>query len=386
MSAQKEVLENQSDPLVSTDIFRDVAGHFASGVTVITTSVDGKPYGTTASAVVSLSMEPPMMLVCLNKSSSTHDRVLESGTFGVNIMAQNQGDTAYAFAKKGTDKFAGIPWTATTDEVPILEGSLASIACRVEETTVGGTHTVFLGKVTHAEAFPGEPLTYYRGTFGRFEHDSVEKAYAALRQHVLQRDTAVGEVLDPQELAKTIMSRPEHVRQAMVRLETEGLLNRATDGSVTVAPLTAKVAQGFFAAQAAIEIGVLDTYLPHVNDDQLAELQAGKTQIEKYLESPDSSDITGYIDVVRNFHRSIISLSPSAQLLGAYEELSTGPLWFSILPEGARIKMLDHANLLKLADAVLAKDTATARDAIRDHLDVVNEIAAEAIEATGGSI
>src|SRR5690625_59949 len=152
MSAQKEVLENQSDPLVSTDIFRDVAGHFASGVTVITTSVDGKPYGTTASAVVSLSMEPPMMLVCLNKSSSTHDRVLESGTFGVNIMAQNQGDTAYAFAKKGTDKFAGIPWTATTDEVPILEGSLASIACRVEGTTGGGAHTVCLGRVSQRVA------------------------------------------------------------------------------------------------------------------------------------------------------------------------------------------------------------------------------------------
>src|SRR5699024_6604090 len=146
--------------------------------------------------------------------------------------------------------------------------------------------------------------------------------------------------------------------QAMVRLETEGLLNRATDGSVTVAPLTAKVAQGFFAAQAAIEIGVLDTYLPHANDDQLAELQLGKTQIEKYLESPASSDITGYIDVVRNCHGSIISLSPSAQLLVAYEDLSTGALWFSILPEGARVKMLDHANLLKLADAVLTKDTA----------------------------
>lgn len=88
-------------------IFRDVIGRFASGVTVITTAIDGARFGTTASAVSSLSLEPPMVLVCLNKSSETQAAVLKAGTFCVNILAEGQQELAYRFAGKG-DKFAGV--------------------------------------------------------------------------------------------------------------------------------------------------------------------------------------------------------------------------------------------------------------------------------------
>ena len=126
----------QGHPSVTIDSahFRDVAGYFASGVTVITTISGTGPAGTTASAVTSLSMEPPMMLMCLNQSSSTHDQVLESGIFAVNILARNQGDTAMAFARKGADKFSGISWTPASNGAPLVDGSLATIACRVVET------------------------------------------------------------------------------------------------------------------------------------------------------------------------------------------------------------------------------------------------------------
>ena len=98
--------------------FRHVVGHFASGVTVITTVVDGELFGTTASAVSSLSMEPPMMLACLNRSSSTHDAVLKAGVFGINILAEDQSDLAMKFGRKGGDKFDGVAVTLSAGRRP----------------------------------------------------------------------------------------------------------------------------------------------------------------------------------------------------------------------------------------------------------------------------
>lgn len=377
---------NLPHELVNQSVFRDVAGYFTTGVTVITTVSGDMPAGTTASAVASLSMDPPMMLVCLNRTSATHDLVVESGVFGVNIMAQDQNGTAMAFARKGTDKFAGIAWSPAPNGVPMIDGSLATIACRVVETATGGTHTVFMGEVIDASTHPGQPLTYYRGIFGRFEHDAGEKAYQGLRQHILRRETPVRALLDPTLLGEQLRSRPEYIHQAFVRLESEGLVVRASDGSVSVAPITPDLAHGFFAAQAAIEAGVIDTYLPHAREDQLEELREARATLVASVQTPTSMDLAGYLDAVRLFHRRLISLSPSAQLLGAYEELSTTSLWFHILPQGERAQMLDHANLFDLANAVVHRDSAAARAAVHRHLGVVNDIAARAIAARGGSV
>lgn len=372
--------------LVDQSVFRDVAGYFTTGVTIITTVSEGVPAGTTASAVASLSMDPPMMLVCLNRSSATHDQVVAAGVFGVNIMAQDQGGTAMAFARKGTDKFAGIGWSPAPNGVPMIDGSLATIACRVVEAVAGGTHTVFMGEVIDAGTHPGEPLTYYRGIFGRFEHDAGEKAYQGLRQHILRRETPVSGLLDPLALAELLRSRPEYVRPALVRLESEGLVVRGADGAASVASITAELSHGFFAAQAAIEAGVIDTYLPHANDEQMRDLINARDELNAAVGEPTPGDLDGYLGAVRGFHRRLISLSPSKQLLGAYDELSTASLWFHILPEGERSAMLDHANLVQLADAVIKRDSTGARAAIRRHLGLVNDIAARAIAARGGSV
>ena len=95
-------------PVADPQVFRDVIGRFTSGVTVITTAVDGVRFGTTASAFSSLSMEPPMVLICLNKTSETQAAVLKAGAFVVNILSEGQQDLAFRFARKG-DKF-GIPF------------------------------------------------------------------------------------------------------------------------------------------------------------------------------------------------------------------------------------------------------------------------------------
>src|SRR5712692_11685213 len=94
---------------LTADEFRDVIGHFASGVTVITAVHHGESFGTTASAVSSLSLDPPMLLVCMNRQSTTGQAVHAERRFAVNILTEHQAEEAVRFASKGTDKFAGIP-------------------------------------------------------------------------------------------------------------------------------------------------------------------------------------------------------------------------------------------------------------------------------------
>jgi flavin reductase (DIM6/NTAB) family NADH-FMN oxidoreductase RutF len=157
---------------VSSDEFRDIIGRFASGVTVITAQHEGRRYGTTASAVSSLSLEPPMLLVCLNRSSSTQQAIAAAGRFAVNILAEGQADEAMRFAGKG-DRFAGVKVVEGTTGEPLLEDALANLECRVVGEVTGGTHSVFLAEVEHATGRQGAPLAYFRGKFGRLElaHD-----------------------------------------------------------------------------------------------------------------------------------------------------------------------------------------------------------------------
>src|SRR3954449_8239317 len=154
---------------LSSDEFREVISHFASGVTVVTALHDGRADGTTASAVTSLSLEPPMLLVCMNKLSETGRAVAHSKRFGVNILGANQVDLAERFARKGGDKFAGVPVTPGKWGEPLFDEALATLECHVAEETTGGTHYVFLAEVESGTARGGAPLAYFRGEFGRLE-------------------------------------------------------------------------------------------------------------------------------------------------------------------------------------------------------------------------
>jgi flavin reductase (DIM6/NTAB) family NADH-FMN oxidoreductase RutF len=147
--------------------FRDVIGHFASGVTVITAFHDGKPFGTTASAFTSLSLEPPMVLVCMNKTSETGMAIHAAGHFAVNILSEEQQEEAKRFAGKGENKFDGLETAPGIWGEPLLPGSLATLECQVTEETTGGTHWVFLAEVLKGSTGNGAPLAYWRGAFGR---------------------------------------------------------------------------------------------------------------------------------------------------------------------------------------------------------------------------
>jgi flavin reductase (DIM6/NTAB) family NADH-FMN oxidoreductase RutF len=156
--------------------FRHAIGHFATGVTVVTSiSSDGHPVGTTASAVTSLSLEPPLLLVCFDRASVTLQAVRAHGAFVVNILAAPQQHLSANFARRGL--------TAAWDEVrhrpgrnglPRLDGVLATLECAVEEHLSGGDHEIVVGRVQDVETNGRDaaPLLYFRGRYGRLLGDS----------------------------------------------------------------------------------------------------------------------------------------------------------------------------------------------------------------------
>jgi 4-nitrophenol 2-monooxygenase / 4-nitrocatechol 4-monooxygenase, reductase component len=154
---------------LTSDEFRHVIGHFASGVTVVTTMLDGTPYGTTASAVTSLSVEPPMVLIAMNKESATGAAIAGQGSFAINILGEEHGELAVSFARKGGDKFAGVELAGGEYTGPLLVDALAHVECQVTEQVTAGTHIVFIAEALVASARPGAPLAYFRGKFGRLE-------------------------------------------------------------------------------------------------------------------------------------------------------------------------------------------------------------------------
>lgn len=152
---------------VTPDEYRKALGSFASGVTVITTMNDGAPVGTTVSAFSALSMEPPLVLVCLARTSKTLEHIKQSGVFCVNILASTQARHAKQFASsKGTNKFENVEFCSGHTGAPILTGAAASIDCTLRETLPGGDHAILLGHAQTSVVNPQfAPLAYFRGAF-----------------------------------------------------------------------------------------------------------------------------------------------------------------------------------------------------------------------------
>lgn len=151
--------------------FRRVLGHFPSGVTVVTTRlVDGRPCGLTVNAFCSLSLEPPLILACVDHESDSHGCIRSAGFFGVSILGGEKGETLsrrFSTFSVG-EKFDGIAYHEERTGAPILDDSLAWVDCAVSDAFPGGDHTIFVGEVLAGDAHEGTPLVYYRGGYGRF--------------------------------------------------------------------------------------------------------------------------------------------------------------------------------------------------------------------------
>jgi flavin reductase (DIM6/NTAB) family NADH-FMN oxidoreductase RutF len=149
--------------------FRNAIGRFLTGVTVITTAHDGMPHGITASAVASLSVDPPTLVVCLNKQSATRGAVAAARRFIVNVLAADQAELAMHFASKSPGKFVRMDVETSAHGLPRLPGAIATLDCAVVAEVDGGTHSIFIGRAEAGSAGSGTPLGYFRGRFVQVE-------------------------------------------------------------------------------------------------------------------------------------------------------------------------------------------------------------------------
>jgi flavin reductase (DIM6/NTAB) family NADH-FMN oxidoreductase RutF len=148
---------------------RRVMGHFATGVTVITTiAKDGAPYGLTANAFMSVSLEPPLLLISVDRKAESYPYFEESRVFTINILRDDQEGLSRRFAVSGGNKFEGIAYHRGANNVPILEDTLAHVECRLYAVYEGGDHTLYLGEILDAETREGRPLLFYRGGYRAF--------------------------------------------------------------------------------------------------------------------------------------------------------------------------------------------------------------------------
>jgi 4-nitrophenol 2-monooxygenase / 4-nitrocatechol 4-monooxygenase, reductase component len=368
-------------PGISSDQFRDAIGHFATGVTVITAVNDSRRYGTTASAVSSLSLEPPMLLVCLNAASSTGVAIAESHTFAVNVLAQGQDELAKRFAVKHPDRFAGVPVGDGETGVPLLADALAHFECRVVEQVTGGTHVVFIAEVHAARTREGgAPLAYFRGQFAGLELQQDAEAYVRLRERLLERALPIGETLDTQALADELALSPKSVRRSLSRLGGEGLIERDDGGDFFVKPLTFTSVEDAFRARLAIQLGAAALTIGRLEAEQLAELRALMERTRLDLPFDEWLAANG------RFHERAIELAGSPSLLDSYRRLIVpGIMSRSLLSgeHGGPELADDHVALI---DAYQRADLGAARAALVHDTERAIDLHRDRLAAVGGAI
>ncbi len=147
------------------EAFREALASVCTPVSVVTSHHEGHAHGTTVSAFCSLSLEPPMVLVSLDRKSDLLAIVTESRVFGINVLSNQQQGLAVNFARKGPDKFEGVAWELDRG-VPRISGAATWLVCKLQQLHDGGDHLIAIGLVEHAESGPGNPLLYRYREFG----------------------------------------------------------------------------------------------------------------------------------------------------------------------------------------------------------------------------
>jgi flavin reductase (DIM6/NTAB) family NADH-FMN oxidoreductase RutF len=151
---------------IDSALQRKIMGRFATGVTVVTTSKDGQHGGLTANAFCSLSLDPPLVLVAVDKKAGSHAELLSHRCYAVNILSTEQEAISQRFAKSGPKDFSGLKWKTAVTGAPVLEGTLGYVDCRVVDVLRGGDHDIFVGEIVAGElADEGQPLLYFSGKY-----------------------------------------------------------------------------------------------------------------------------------------------------------------------------------------------------------------------------
>ena len=172
------------DVVIDKQQFRQACGRFATGVTVTTVlGGDGAPYGITVSSFTSVSLTPPLVLVCVDHRSHLIQHFQEGRPFGINVLCEHQHELSNRFSRNGPDRFEGVRWHPGSTGVPLLPGVLATFECRLVDSKSAGDHLILIGEVVHIAYNDGHPLTYFRSS------------YRSVMQEL--RDRSIAEAADP---------------------------------------------------------------------------------------------------------------------------------------------------------------------------------------------
>jgi len=153
---------------IETQELRRVMGHFATGVTVITTKdKDGTPQGLTANAFMSLSLDPPLVLISVDKGATCYACFEAGNGFTVNFLAEGQEEISKRFATKGIDKFSGLQWRPGRNGAAIIDGVIGSVECKITQCHDGGDHTIVVGEILNVSATGERPLLFFKGKYQR---------------------------------------------------------------------------------------------------------------------------------------------------------------------------------------------------------------------------
>jgi flavin reductase (DIM6/NTAB) family NADH-FMN oxidoreductase RutF len=165
MDARQRVMSES----IPSAAFREALAHFASGVTIVAARRAGGPIGFTATGFTSVSLTPPLILVCVAKTASAYDGVVGAELFGVSVLGEGQRWIAERFATSGVDRFAGVSVLAgAVTSAPLIDGALAHLECRPHARHDAGDHTLLVGEVLSASTTVGRPLLHFARRFGAF--------------------------------------------------------------------------------------------------------------------------------------------------------------------------------------------------------------------------
>ena len=154
--------------------FKQAVGVFTTGVTVVTScDREGNRSGLTANSFASVSLEPPLVLFCVDHRAPSLEGLIRSEHFAINVLAADQEDIAKRFARSAPDKFAGINWRIGIFGAPLLDRCIATIECTLEHSLGSGDHDIIIGRVHRVRMYEGEPLIFHRSRFGPVVADSA---------------------------------------------------------------------------------------------------------------------------------------------------------------------------------------------------------------------
>ena len=381
---------NQSTRAVPSSLtpasFRSVIGNLASGVTVVTTSDGEVDFGMTASSVTSLSLEPPMMLACVNNAVPTAAAIADTGRFAVNILREGQEELAYQFASPSADKFRGVAIHRGPDDLPLLTEALAQIECAVVESVVGGTHTVFLATVGSASSVDGNPLTYFRGGFGRFEFSQDDDAYERARARVLARSFDAHQVVTVGQLADHLAVESSSAFYALTRLAADGLVRRDPDLGYVVTPFDATVSDETFDARLAIELGVIDLAMASVQDEELVELRQRFDVMSSYLVDDTFVDFPRYLDANYEFHSYVVGLAHNSLLTSTFSRLSIKSVMTRSFGSTPRSSQRFVSVQEQLTEAFERRDVDAAKAAARLYCELAKVRVRQILGRVGGQL